>query len=170
MNNIAQIQNILEPCIKDGGGCIGDFCEFLAQVLSAFPYPCSRADVQSLYNKVFDLVAESLKDTSNKTQHFNALTVLQTICKAHPEYLDKLAPQLVKVIQRLTKDSLSSQTASVKRDQAEHASNSAGTSAALGTSIQLLSSRLYMLPELKKSFLQSLNLTSRPLSCARVLW
>jgi phosphatidylinositol kinase/protein kinase (PI-3 family) len=155
MNNIAQIQNILQPCLTMENGCITDFCEFLTKILAAFPYPCLRPDVQNLYNKIMDLIDTSLRQLE-KVAMYNSLTVLKTICGAHEQFLDKLAPQLVKVVQKLAKDNLSAQMVANKRNDGP-AENSTSTGALI-TSIKLLSSRIHALNDLKKAFLQNLLL------------
>ena len=153
VNNIKQIENILQPCITSENDCIEDFCKFLAKVLGAFPFPCLHPGVQNVYNKIAELVDNSLKH-QEKVSLYNSLTVLSTICKQHEQFLDKLAQQLVKVIQKLAKDSLSQQLTN-KRDPQQ---DSERATSALIKSIRLLSMRIYALTDLKKPFLQHLLL------------
>jgi phosphatidylinositol kinase/protein kinase (PI-3 family) len=154
ISNIAQIENLLQPCISMENDCIEDFCKFLAKVLVAFPLPCTNPGVANVYQKIHDIIDSSLRQQENVSL-FHSLTVLKTICKQHDQFLDKLAPQLVKVIQKLAKDSLSGQTVASKRNEVSHQDAALKTSALI-TSIRLLSVRVHALPDLKKPFLTNL--------------
>ena len=154
VNNIAQIENILGPCLaSENECCIEDFCKFLAKVLQSFPLPCLRPDVQNVYNKIGELVDGSLKHME-KVALYNSLTVLTTICKHHDRFLDKLAPQLVKVVHKLAKDSLAAQQLAKNRESQQETERA---TAALIKSIRLLSIRIYALNDLKKPFLQHMS-------------
>uniref|UniRef100_A0A5B6YTI9 Putative transcription-associated protein 1 n=1 Tax=Davidia involucrata TaxID=16924 RepID=A0A5B6YTI9_DAVIN len=175
-NNINQISQILEPCFKykmlDAGKSL---CSLLKMVFVAFPLEAASTpqDVKILYQKVEDLIQKHLaavtaqtsgEDNSANTISF-VLYVIKTLAEVQKNFTDPF--NLVRVLQRLARD-MGSTSGSYARQGQRTDSDSAVTSsrqaadvgaviANLKSVLKLISERVMLVPECKRSVTQILN-------------
>lgn len=175
-NNIIQIAQILEPCFKykmlDAGKSL---CSLLKMVSVAFPpdMPSTPQDIKMLYQKVEELIQKHLaaiatpqasgEDTSAIMISF-VLYVIQTLTEVQKCFIDP--SNLVRVLQRLTRDMAASMGSYAKQGQKSDI-DSAVTSrqvadvgiiiANLKSVLKLLNERVMLVPECKRSVIQILN-------------
>ncbi|KAL3525275.1 hypothetical protein ACH5RR_013647 [Cinchona calisaya] len=175
-NNINQISQILEPCFKykmlDAGKSL---CSLLKMVSVAFPpeVPSTPQDVKMMYQKVEELVQKQLaaiavpqtsgEDVSAGMISF-VLCVIITLAEVQKNLIDPL--NLVRVLQRLARD-MALTTGSFMR-QGQKADDSAVTSSRQGADsgvvitnlksvLKLISERVMLIPECKRSVTQIMN-------------
>lgn len=176
-NNINQISQILEPCFKykmlDAGKSL---CSLLKMVSIAFPpeVPSTPQDVKMLYQKVEELVQKHLaaiaapqssgEDISASMISF-VLYVIRTLAEVQKNFFDP--SNLVRVFQRLARDMVAATGSYVRQGQKVDA-DSAVTSSRQGADVgvvianlksvlKLISERVMLIPECKRSVTQILN-------------
>ncbi|KAL6959953.1 non-specific serine,threonine protein kinase [Sarracenia purpurea var. burkii] len=176
-NNINQISQILEPCFKykmlDAGKSL---CSLLKMVFVAFPLDAvsTLQDVKILYQKVEELIQKHLaavtvpqtsgEDSSANTISF-VLYVIKTLADVQKNFIDPF--HLVRVLQRLARD-MGLTTGSYARQGQRTDPDSAVTSsrqvpdvggiiANLKSVLKLISERVMLVPECKRSITQVLN-------------
>ncbi|XP_059645489.1 uncharacterized protein LOC132287044 [Cornus florida] len=175
-NNINQISQILEPCFKykmlDAGKSL---CSLLKMVFVAFPLEeaSTPQDVKILYQKVEDLIQKHLaavaapqtsgEDNSANTISF-VLYVIKTLAEVQKNFIDPF--NLVRVLQRLARD-MGSTSGSYARQGLKTDPDAAVTSrqgadsgaviANLKSVLKLISERVMLVSECKRSVTQILN-------------
>ncbi|KAI3451444.1 hypothetical protein Pfo_008109 [Paulownia fortunei] len=176
-NNINQISQILEPCFKfkmlDAGNSL---CSLLKMVSAAFPPEALNTpqDVKMLYQKVEELVQKHLavvaapqtsgEDNSASMISF-VLYVIKSLAEVHKNLVDPF--NLVRVLQRLARDmglSSGTYTRQGQRSDPDSAVTSSRQGADVGVVIanlksvlKLISERVMMVPDCKRSVTQILN-------------
>ncbi|XP_057972938.1 transcription-associated protein 1-like isoform X2 [Malania oleifera] len=176
-NNINQISQILEPCFKhkmlDAGK---SFCSMLKMVFAAFPLDQTSTppDVKLVYQKVEELMQKhvatvtapqtSIDDNSANSISF-VLFVIKTLTEVQKSFIDPYI--LVRILQRLARD-MASSTGSHMRQVQRADLDSAVTSSRQGADVgavisnlksvlKLISERVMLVPECKRSVTQILN-------------
>ncbi|XP_051127175.1 transcription-associated protein 1-like isoform X2 [Andrographis paniculata] len=174
-NNINQISQILEPCFKfkmlDAGNSL---CALLKMVSAAFPPEAvsTPSEVKMLYQKVEELVQKHLavvaapqtsgEDNSASMISF-VLYVIKSLAEVHKNLIDPF--NLVRVLQRLARDmGGGSYTRQGQRSDPDSAVTSSRQGADVGVVIsnlksvlKLISERVMMVPDCKRSVTQILN-------------
>ncbi|KAK8653078.1 hypothetical protein V6N13_127093 [Hibiscus sabdariffa] len=176
-NNISQISQILEPCFKykmlDAGKSL---CSLLRMVFVAFPLDAGNTppDVKLLYQKVDELIqkhiaAVSTPQASGEDNSANSISfvllVIETLIKLQKSFIDPLI--LVRILQRLARD-MGSTAGSHSRQGQRADPDSSVTSSRQGDDVgavisnlksvlKLISERVMLVPECKRSVTQILN-------------
>uniref|UniRef100_A0A7N0UBU8 Non-specific serine/threonine protein kinase n=1 Tax=Kalanchoe fedtschenkoi TaxID=63787 RepID=A0A7N0UBU8_KALFE len=177
-NNINQISQILEPCFKykmlDAGK---SFCSLLKMVFTAFPLesPGTPQDIKSLYQKVDELIQkhvnavftpQSSNDDSSANSISFVLFVIRTLTEVHKNLNDPFI--LVRILQRIMRDMQMSAGSHARQGLRVDADSSATSSrqvsddvaliSNLKSALKLISERVMLVPECKRSVIQILNL------------
>ncbi|XVF62182.1 hypothetical protein PTKIN_Ptkin08bG0196500 [Pterospermum kingtungense] len=173
-NNIIHISQILEPCFKykmlDAGK---SFCSLLKMVFIAFPLDAGTTplDVKLLYRKVDELIQKQIttvaapqasgEDNSASSISF-VLLVINTLMEVQKSFIDPLI--LVRILQRLARDMGSSAGFQKQRTDPDCSFTSSRRGADVGAVIsnlksvlELISERVLLVPECKRSVTQLLN-------------
>ncbi|KAK6924485.1 PIK-related kinase, FAT, partial [Dillenia turbinata] len=174
-NNINQISQILEPCFKykmlDAGKSLGSL---LKMVFVAFPPEAASTpqDVKSLYQKVEDLIQKHLTtitapQTSSEDNSANSISfllfVIKTLTEVQKNFIDPYV--LARVLQRLARDMGSSAGSHVRQRADPDSSVTSSRQVAdvgivvsnLKSVLKLISERVMVVPECKRSITQILN-------------
>ncbi|GMY12228.1 transformation/transcription domain-associated protein-like isoform X1 [Fagus crenata] len=176
-NNINQISQILEPCFKykmlDAGKSL---CSLLKMVFVAFPLEAASTpqDVKLLYQKVDELIQKHINivtapQASNEDNTANSISfvllVIKTLTEVQKNIIDPNI--LVRILQRLARDMGSSAGSHLRQGQRTDP-DSAVTSSRQGADVgvvisnlnsvlKLISERVMLVPECKRSITQILN-------------
>ncbi|CAI9763537.1 unnamed protein product [Fraxinus pennsylvanica] len=175
-NNINQISQVLEPCFKfkmiDAGKSL---CSLLKMVSSAFHPEAVNTphDIKMLYQKVEEIVQKNLaavatqisgEDNSGSTISF-VLYIVKTLSDVHKNFINP--SNLVHVLQRLARDiglSSGSYARQGQRSDPDSAVTSSRQGADYGIAIAnlksvltLISEKVMIVPECKRSVTQILN-------------
>ncbi|XP_075655312.1 uncharacterized protein LOC142625565 isoform X3 [Castanea sativa] len=176
-NNINQISQILEPCFKykmlDAGKSL---CSLLKMVFVAFPLEAATTpqDVKLLYQKVDELIQKHIHivtapQASNEDNTANSISfvllVIKTLTEVQKNFVDPNF--LVRILQRLARD-MGSSAGSHPRPGQRTDPDSAVTSSRQGADVgvvisnlnsvlKLISERVMLVPDCKKSITQILN-------------
>ncbi|XP_048334555.2 uncharacterized protein LOC107424364 isoform X2 [Ziziphus jujuba] len=173
-NNINHISQILEPCFKykllDAGKSL---CSLLKMVFVAFPPEGATTppDVKALYLKVDELIQKHINtvtapQTSNEDSTSNSISfvllVIKTLTEVQKNFIDPYF--LVRILQRLARDMGSSAGSHLRQTKD---ADSAVTSSRQGADVavisnlksvlKLISERVMVVPECKRSITQILN-------------
>ncbi|KAH9662788.1 non-specific serine/threonine protein kinase [Citrus sinensis] len=184
-NNINQISQILEPCFKykmlDAGKSL---CALLKMVFLAFPLDVAStpSDIKLLYQKVDELIQKQVntivapptlgeENTSNSISF--VLLVIKTLTEVQQNFVDPSI--LVRILQRLARDMGSPAGSHVKQvknatlfhgqradpDSSVTSSHQAVDAGAvvsnLKSVLRLISERVMLVPDCKRSITQILN-------------
>ncbi|KAG6647142.1 hypothetical protein I3843_07G057100 [Carya illinoinensis] len=176
-NNINQISQILEPCFKhkmlDAGKSL---CSLLKMVFVAFPLEAATTppDVKLLYQKVDELIQKQINtvtapQASNEDNTANSISFVLLVIKTLTEVQKNIVDPniLVRILQRLARDMGSSAGSHLRQGQRTDP-DSAVTSSRQGADIgvvisnlnsvlKLISERVMLVPECKRSITQILN-------------
>ncbi|CAM8985650.1 unnamed protein product [Rhodiola kirilowii] len=177
-NNINQISQILEPCFKykmlDAGKSL---CSLLKMVFTAFPLESSATpqDIKSLYQKVDELIQkhvsavftpQSSNDDSSGNPISFVLFVIKTLTKVQKNLSDPFI--LVRILQRIMRDMQMSAGSHARQGLRVDADSSATSSrqvsddvaiiSNLNSALKLISERVMLVPECKRSIIQILNM------------
>ncbi|KAE8707127.1 hypothetical protein F3Y22_tig00110387pilonHSYRG00919 [Hibiscus syriacus] len=176
-NNINQISQILEPCFKykmlDAGKSL---CSLLKKVFVAFPLDAGNTppDVKLLYQKVDELIQKHIatvtapqasgEDNSANSISF-VLLVIETLIKLQKSFIDPFI--LVRILQRLARDMGSTAGSHLRQGQRTDPDSSVTSSrqgddvgaviSNLKSVLKLISERVMLVPECKRSITQILN-------------
>ncbi|KAA3457543.1 transformation/transcription domain-associated protein-like [Gossypium australe] len=176
-NNINQISQILEPCFKykmlDAGKSL---CSLLKMVFVAFPLDAGNTppDVKLLYQKVDELIQKHIatvtapqasgEDNSANSISF-VLLVIDTLIKLQKSFIDPFI--LVRILQRLARDMGSTGGSHMRQGQRTEPDSSVTSSrqgddigaviSNLKSVLKLISERVMLVPECKRSVTQILN-------------
>ncbi|TYI41023.1 hypothetical protein ES332_A02G205400v1 [Gossypium tomentosum] len=176
-NNINQISQILEPCFKykmlDAGKSL---CSLLKMVFVAFPLDAGNTppDVKLLYQKVDELIQKHIatvtapqasgEDNSANSISF-VLLVIDTLIKLQKSFIDPFI--LVRILQRLARDMGSTGGFHMRQGQRTEPDSSVTSSrqgddvgaviSNLKSVLKLISERVMLVPECKRSVTQILN-------------
>ncbi|XVF59767.1 hypothetical protein PTKIN_Ptkin07bG0302500 [Pterospermum kingtungense] len=176
-NNINHISQILEPCFKykmlDAGKSL---CSLLKMVFVAFPLDAGTTppDVKLLYQKVDELIQKHIttvtgpqasgEDNSANSISF-VLLVIKTLTEVQKSFIDPVI--LVRILQRLARDMGSSAGSHVRQGQRTEPDSSVTSSrqgadvgaviSNLKSVLKLISERVMLVPECKRSVTQILN-------------
>lgn len=176
-NNINQISQILEPCFKykmlDAGKSL---CSLLKMVFVAFPLEAASTpqDIKLLYQKVDELIQKHINivtapQASNEDNTANSISfvllVIKTLTEVQKNIIDPNI--LVRILQRLARDMGSSAGSHLRQGQRTDP-DSAVTSSRQGADVgvvisnlnsvlKLISERVMLVPECKRSITQILN-------------
>lgn len=177
-NNINQISQILDPCFNskmlDAGKSL---CSLLKMVFTAFPLDAAGTpqDVKIVYQRVEDLIQKHLAavtapqitlevSAANSMISF-AVFVVKTLTEVQKNFIDPFILPLARVLQRLARD-LGSSSSSHPRQRADPDSAVSSSRAAADTSsvtsnlksiLKLISERVMLVPECKRSISQILH-------------
>ncbi|KAM6591803.1 hypothetical protein CsatA_014408 [Cannabis sativa] len=176
-NNISQISQILEPCFKykllDAGKSL---CSLLKMVFVAFPLeaPTTPPDVKLLYQKVEELIQKHINavtahQTSNEESTSSPISfillVIKTLTEVHKNFTDPFI--LVRILQRLARDMGSSSGSHLRQGQTKDPDSAVSSSrqgadaraviSNLKSVLKLISERVMIIPECKRSITQILN-------------
>ncbi|XWS45545.1 hypothetical protein CRYUN_Cryun15aG0145700 [Craigia yunnanensis] len=176
-NNINQISQILEPCFKfkmlDAGKSL---CSLLKMVFVAFPLDAGTTppDVKLLYQKVEELIQKHITlvtapQTSGEDNSANSISfvllVIKTLTEVQKSFIDPFI--LVRILQRLARDMGSSAGSHVRQGQRTDPDSSVTSSrqgadvgaviSNLMSVLKLISERVMLVPECKRSVTQILN-------------
>ncbi|KAJ4961477.1 hypothetical protein NE237_021387 [Protea cynaroides] len=178
-NNINQISQILEPCFNnkmlDAGKSL---CSLLKMVFMAFPPEAANTpqDVKLLYQRVEDLIQKhlaavtspqiSLEVSAANSMISFALFVIKTLTEVQKNFIDPFILPLARVLQRLVRDMGSSGGPHMRQGQRTEP-DAAGPARAVGdlgsvtsnlkSVLKLISARVMLVPECKRSVSQILN-------------
>ncbi|XWS33857.1 hypothetical protein CRYUN_Cryun22dG0119000 [Craigia yunnanensis] len=176
-NNINQISQILEPCFKykmlDAGKSL---CSLLKMVFVAFRLDAGTTppDVKLLYQKVDELIQKHITtvtapQTSGEDNSANSISfvllVIKTLIEVQKSFIDPLI--LVRILQRLARDMGSSAGSHMRQGQRTDPDSSVTSSrqgadvgaviSNLKSFLKLISERVMLVPECKRSVTQILN-------------
>ncbi|XVF18022.1 hypothetical protein REPUB_Repub10bG0175600 [Reevesia pubescens] len=176
-NNINQISQILEPCFKykmlDAGKSL---CSLLKMVFVAFPLDAGTTppDVKLLYQKVDELIQKHIStvtapQTSGEDNSANSISfvllVIKTLTEVQKSFIDPFI--LVRILQRLARDMGSSAGSHLRQGQRTDPDSSVTSSrqgadvgaviSNLKAVLKLISERVMLVPECKRSVTQILN-------------
>lgn len=176
-NNINQISQILEPCFKykmlDAGKSL---CALLKMVFLAFPLDVAStpSDIKLLYQKVDELIQKQVNTivappTSGEENTSNSISflllVIKTLTEVQQNFVDPAI--LVRILQRLARDMGSPAGSHLKQGQrtdpdssvtSSHQAADAGAVVSnLKSVLRLISERVMLLPDCKRSITQILN-------------
>ncbi|OMO57052.1 hypothetical protein CCACVL1_26034 [Corchorus capsularis] len=176
-NNINQISQILEPCFKykllDAGKSL---CSLLKMVFVAFPLDVGTTpqDVKVLYQKVEELIQKHIStvtapQASGEENSANSISfvllVIKTLTEVQKSFIDPLI--LVRILQRLARDMGSSTGSNMRQGQRTDPDSSVTSSrqgadtgaviANLKSVLKLISERVMLVPDCKRSVTQILN-------------
>ncbi|KAK9039755.1 hypothetical protein V6N11_014947 [Hibiscus sabdariffa] len=176
-NNISQISQILEPCFKykmlEAGKSL---CSLLKMIFDAFPLDASTTppDVKLLYQKVDELIQKHITSvtapqTSGEDSSANSISfvllVIKTLTEVQKSFIDPFI--LVRIFQRLARDMGSSAGANTRQGQRTDPDSSVASSrqgadigaviSNLKSVLKLISERVMLVPECKRSVTQILN-------------
>ncbi|XP_020600148.1 LOW QUALITY PROTEIN: transformation/transcription domain-associated protein-like [Phalaenopsis equestris] len=177
-NNINHISQILEPCIRskmiDAGKSL---CSLLKMVFNTFPLEAVSTpnDVKILYQRVADLIQKNLAATApqisleagstNSVINFS-LFILKTLTEVQKSLIDPFIGPMVRVLQRLARDSGSSTGTQIKQGQKSDLDSSACMRSANDSGsvisnmkciINLISERVMQFSECKRLITQTLH-------------
>ncbi|KAJ4713985.1 transformation/transcription domain-associated protein-like [Melia azedarach] len=176
-NNINQISQMLDPCFKykmlDAGKSL---CALLKMVFLAFPMDAAStpSDVKLVYQKVDELIQKQVntitapqtsgEDIANSSISF-VLLIIKTLTEVQQNFIDPSI--LVRILQRLARDvgaSAGSHPKQGQRSDTDSAVTSSNQGADVGAVIsnlksvlRLISERVMLVPECKRSVTQILN-------------
>ncbi|XVE87428.1 hypothetical protein DITRI_Ditri18aG0116500 [Diplodiscus trichospermus] len=176
-NNINQISQILEPCFKykmlDTGKSL---CSLLKMVFVAFPLDAGTTppDIKLLYQKVDELIQKHITtvtapQTSGEDNSANSISfvllVIKTLTEVQKSFIDPFL--LVRILQRLARDMGPSAGSHIRQGQRGDPDSSVSSSrqgadvgaviSNLKSVLKLISERVMLVPECKKSVTQILN-------------
>ncbi|KAE8010614.1 hypothetical protein FH972_006971 [Carpinus fangiana] len=190
-NNINQISQILEPCFKhkmlDAGMSL---CSLLKMVFVAFPLESvtTPQDVKQLYQKVDELIQKHINaitapQASNEDSTASSISFVLLVIKTLAEVQKNIVDPniLVRILQRLARDMGSSAGSHLRQGQRTDP-DSAVTSSRQGADVgvvisnlnsvlKLISERVMLVPECKRSITQILNalLSEKGTDCSVLL-
>ncbi|XP_040962395.1 transformation/transcription domain-associated protein [Gossypium hirsutum] len=176
-NNINQISQILEPCFKykmlEAGKSL---CSLLKMIFDAFPLDASTTppDVKLLYQKVDELIQKHIASvtapqTSGEDNSANSISfvllVIKTLTEVQKSFIDPFI--LVRIFQCLARDMGSSAGSNIRQGQRTDPDSSVTSSrqgadigaviSNLKSVLKLISERVMVVPECKRSVTQILN-------------
>ncbi|XVE82488.1 hypothetical protein DITRI_Ditri16bG0008800 [Diplodiscus trichospermus] len=174
-NNISQISQILEPCFKYRMSDAGkSFCSLLKMVFVAFPLDAGTTppDVKLLYQKVDELIQKQIStvtapQTSGEDNSANSISfvllVIKTLTEVQKSFIDPFT--LLRILQRLARDMGSSAGSHVKHRADPDSSvtsscqgvDAGGVISNLNSVLELISERVMLVPECKRSVTHILN-------------
>ncbi|KAM1426046.1 hypothetical protein TB2_017954 [Malus domestica] len=176
-NNINQISQILEPCFKykllDAGKSL---CSLLKMVFVAFPLEAATTpqDVNLIYHKVDELIKKHINtvtapQTSSEESTANSISfvllVIRTLTEVQKNFVDPYI--FVRILQRLARDMGSSSSSHLRQGQTKDLDSAVSSSrqgadvgaviSNLNSVLKLISERVMLVPECKRSVTQILN-------------
>ncbi|KAI0530691.1 hypothetical protein KFK09_000238 [Dendrobium nobile] len=176
-NNINHISQILEPCIRskmlDAGKSL---CSLLKMVFNTFPLEAASTphDVKVLYQRVADLIQKNLAATapqmsleagSNSMISFS-LFIVKTLTEVQRSLIDPFIGPMVRVLQRLARDSGSSTGTQIKQGHKSDLDSSSSMRCANDSGsvisnmkciVNLISERVMQFSECKRLITQTLH-------------
>ncbi|KAK9136460.1 hypothetical protein Syun_015790 [Stephania yunnanensis] len=181
-NNISQISDILKPCfdikILDVGKSL---CSLLKMVFVAFPLGVANTpqDVKTLYQRVEDLIQQqlagvtapqnqiSLEISATNSMTSFILLIIKALTEVQKNFIDPFILPLIRVLQRLARDMGSSAGSHVRQGQRADPDSAVSSTRAIGdmrsvtsnlkSVLELISERVMLVPECKRSICQILN-------------
>ncbi|KAG0495759.1 hypothetical protein HPP92_000450 [Vanilla planifolia] len=178
-NNINHISQILEPCFNskmlDAGKSL---CSLLKMVFTTFPLEAAStpADVKVLYQRVADLLQKNLAavtapqisveaGAANSMISFS-LFIVKTLTQVQRNLIDQFIAPMVRVLQRLARDLVSSAGNHIKQGQKSDLDSSVSVGATNDSGsvisnmkfiLNLISERVMQFPDCKRMISQTLH-------------